>query len=268
MIRRCTYLSKGTGEILFLKAKTYMKWLLQNVRQRGWFAIKNPGYVLHAMVNELTLADERYLARLTGASPRQIRNYLDEPINTPAFAAHLRSAHEQFRTLSIESADLFAKKILNQYAAVRALAPDCIVETGIANGVSSSYLLLALQKNGHGVLHSVGLADPAFLPAAKELGWLVPKWLRASWQVHTGDTRDLLPDLFAKLGSVDVFIHDSLHSYDHMMWEFDTCYPHLRFGGLLFSDDALWNDAFHGFARKVSSPEARILRGVGFLRKT
>src|SRR2546429_355517 len=136
-----------------------MKWLLQNVRRRAGFAIKNPRYALKAVVRELTFADERFLARLTGSSPRQIRTHLDEPINTPAFAAHLYNEEEHFRSSSIESADLFAKKILNQYAAVRALAPDCIVETGVANGVSSSYLLLALQKNKRGRLHSIGLAD-------------------------------------------------------------------------------------------------------------
>ena len=107
-----------------------MRWLLQNVRRRAGFAIKNPRYALKAVVRELTFADERFLARLTGSSPRQIRTHLDEPINTPAFAAHLYNEEEHFRSSSIESADLFAKKILNQYAAVRALATDCIVETG------------------------------------------------------------------------------------------------------------------------------------------
>ena len=149
-----------------------MKWLLQNVRRRAKFAIKNPRYALSAMVRELTFADEKFLSAITGASASEIRGYLDEPIGTAEFAAHLRSAEEQFRKLAVDSADLFAKKILNQYAAVRALKPSCVVETGIANGVSSSYLLLALQKNGRGRLHSVGLADPAFLPAGKEPGGL------------------------------------------------------------------------------------------------
>ncbi len=244
-----------------------MKWLLQNVRRRAGFAIKNPRYTLGAIFRDLTLADEKFLARITASSPHQIRGYLDEPISTPAFAEHLRGADKEFRALSIESADLFAKKILNQYAAVRAFAPDCIVETGVANGVSSSYLLLALQKNGHGRLHSIGLADPAFLPRGKDPGWLVPQWLRAPWEVHLGDAREILPGLLTQLGNIGIFIHDSLHTYDHMIWEFETAYPHLRSGGLLFSDDALWNDSFYEFARNVGAPEAMILRGVGFLRK-
>ena len=244
-----------------------MKWLLQNARRRAAFAIKNPGYALDAIVREFTLADERFLGRLTGSLPGQIRTHLDEPVNTPAFAAHLRNEQEHFRPLSIESADLFAKKILNQYAVVRALAPDCVVETGIANGVSSSYLLLALQKNKRGRLHSIGLADAAFLPEGKGPGWLVPNWLRAAWQVHLGDTCDILPRLLRHLGKIGIFIHDSLHTYDHMMWEFETAYPHLLCGGLLISDDALWNDSFCDFARKKGASEVQIIRGVGFLRK-
>jgi len=243
-----------------------MRWLIQNVRRRAEFAIKNPRYALRAMLRELIFADEKFIARITASSPQQIRRYLDEPITTPAFAEHIHGATEQLRALSIGSADLFAKKILNQYAAVRALAPECIVETGIANGVSSSYLLLALQKNGRGCLHSVGLPDPAFLPAGKDPGWLVPQWLRDPWQVHLGDAREILPRLLAEIGNIGIFIHDSLHTYDHMTWEFETAYPHLQSGGLLFSDDALWNDSFNDFARRMLMP-AKILRGVGFLKK-
>jgi len=243
-----------------------MRWLIQNVRRRAGFAIKNPRYALRAMFRELIFADEKFIARITASSPQQIRRYLDEPITTPAFAEHIHGANEQLRALSIGSADLFAKKILNQYAAVRALAPECIVETGIANGVSSSYLLLALQKNGRGRLHSVGLPDPAFLPAGKDPGWLVPQWLRDPWQVHLGDAREILPRLLAEIGNIGIFIHDSLHTYDHMTWEFETAYPHLQSGGLLFSDDALWNDSFDDFARRMLMP-AKILRGVGFLKK-
>ncbi len=243
-----------------------MRWLIQNVRRRAGFAIKNPRYALRAMLRELTFADEKFIGRITASSPQQIRRYLDEPITTPGFAEHIRGADEQLRALSIGSADLFAKKILNQYAAVRALAPECIVETGIANGVSSSYLLLALQKNGRGRLHSVGLPDPAFLPPGKDPGWLVPQWLRDPWQVHLGDAREILPRLLAEIGNIGIFIHDSLHTYDHMTWEFETAYPHLLSGGLLFSDDALWNDSFNDFARRMLMP-AKILRGVGFLKK-
>lgn len=244
-----------------------MKWLLKNIGSRVVFAAKNPRYTYNALLQDLFLADERFLAKITSSSPRKIRRYLNEPISTPPFAEHLRQAEELFRGLSIESADLFAKKVLNQYAAIRALAPNVIVETGIANGVSSAYLLLALQKNGRGSLHSIGLADPAYLPHRKSPGWLVPDWLRSGWQIHVGDVRDILPGLLCRLEKIGVFIHDSLHTYGHMMWEFETAYPYVQSGGLLLADDASWNDSFRDLARNVGAKEAKILRGVGFLRK-
>jgi hypothetical protein len=82
-----------------------------------------------------------------------------------------------------------------------------------------------------------------------------------------GDARDLLPKLLVDVASLDVFIHDSLHTYEHMLWEYRSAYPHLREGGLLVSDDAMWNSAFPEFAREVCAKHAQIIRGVGFLQK-
>jgi predicted O-methyltransferase YrrM len=244
-----------------------MNWLLQNFMPRFRFALRNPRYAAASLLREATLADERFLSSITGVSPSHIRSFLDEPINTPAFAQCLQEAAAFFHKAEIESADLYAKKILVQYAAVRAFAPKVVVETGVASGVSSSYLLLALQKNGHGALHSIGLSDPQFLPPGKTPGWIVPDWLKSKWVLHLGDSRELLPQLLKELGSVDVFIHDSLHTYEHMLWEFRAAYPHIRPGGLLFSDDAFWNRAFPDFSHEVHAHRARILRGVGFLQK-
>jgi predicted O-methyltransferase YrrM len=95
----------------------------------------------------------------------------------------------------------------------------------------------------------------------------VPEWLRPAWRIHLGDSHDLLPSLLAELGQIDFFIHDSLHTYEHMLWEYRAAYPFLRPGGLLLSDDALWNPAFPEFSREVAAKESRILRGVGFLQK-
>jgi hypothetical protein len=82
-----------------------------------------------------------------------------------------------------------------------------------------------------------------------------------------GDARCLLPKLLSDVTSIDVFIHDSLHTYEHMLWEYRSAYPYLREGGLLVSDDAMWNSAFSEFAREMCAKHAQIIRGVGFLQK-
>jgi len=150
---------------------------------------------------------------------------------------------------------------------VRALKPETIVETGVANGVSSAHVLLALHKNGRGTLHSIEIGDSTYLPAGREPGWVVPDWLRDRWEFHLGDARQLLPRVLRELPLLDMFIHDSLHTYEHMKFEFEIAFPFLRPRGILISDDALWNEAFWDFARAQSAKNAQILHGVGVLRK-
>ena len=243
-----------------------MRWFLQNTRKRLTFAARHPAYTLRALVRELTFADERFLARATGATPGAIRAFLNEPFKVPGFAYHLRQCETTLNDLEAISADLYAKKILIQYAVVRAMEPDIVVETGVANGISTAYLLLALEQNKKGTLHSIEVGDASFLPPGRAAGWVVPHWLHARWHLHLSPAETLLPHLLQQLGSIDLFIHDSLHTYEHMWLEFDLAYPHLRLGGLLLADDALWNSAFLDFARRLKTPVATVIRGVGILR--
>lgn len=243
-----------------------MRWFFLDAAERLRFARRNPGYTLRMLTRELTLSDERFLASLLGVGKAGLRRYLDEPVNTPVFFNGLGKNAQQFRQASITSAALYGKKVLLQYAAMRALRPRVVVETGVASGVSTSYILLAMHKNGVGTLHSIEMGDASFLPPGKEPGWLVPDWLRERWKLHLADARVLLQSLLEELGQVDAFIHDSFHTYEHMRFEFEQAYPHLRPGGLLLADDAQWNKAFDEFAAKVGA-QARILRGVGYCCK-
>ena len=245
-----------------------MRWLFSNAQSRLSFAARNPLYVVRSLLREFFMADERFLATITGVPPRQIRSFLDEPLSTPFFAACLQDAQFTMRELQVQSADLYAKKVLVQYITVRAFRPDVVVETGVANGVSSAYLLLALDRNGRGRLHSIELGDSAYLPAGKPPGWIVPEPLRSRWNLLIGDSRQMLPKLLSELGIIDVFIHDSLHTYEQMLWEYRTAYPFLRSGGLLVSDDAAWNLAFEEFSREVGAKISSVVHGVGFLQKT
>jgi predicted O-methyltransferase YrrM len=231
------------------------------------FSLRHPVYAFRMIARDLVYSDDRLLASIAGVSHREIRVWRREPLRVPEFLSHLRRCGRALEKVKSIGASLYANKISVQYAVIRALKPDAVVETGVANGISSTYILLALEKNQKGQLHSIDIGDDTYLPPGGQTGWVVPCWLRHRWMLHLGDARALLAPLLAELGNVDVFIHDSLHTYDHMMFEFQTAYPHVRPGGVLFADDASWNSAFVQFGISVGVPRPRIVRGVGFLRK-
>ncbi len=49
--------------------------------------------------------------------------------------------------------------------------------------------------------------------------------------------------------SIDIFIHDSLHTPQTMKYEFEKAWPHIRSGGLLISDDIGGNSFFASFVK-------------------
>ena len=93
-----------------------------------------------------------------------------------------------------------------------------------------------------------------FLPAGCDPGWVVPDALRDRYDLHLGDSRELLPRVLEPVDELDLFLHDSLHTSAHMTFEYETAWPVLRRGGILLSDDVFaWGagSAFFDFARRV-----------------
>jgi predicted O-methyltransferase YrrM len=129
------------------------------------------------------------------------------------------------------------------YMTCRQLRPRVVVETGVAYGVTSAYILQALEDNAFGELHSIDL-PPLGRNAESYVGYLIPSQLRNRWRLRRGSARNILPQVLSEVGSVDVFVHDSLHTYRHMSWEFQSALRSLRPGGLLISDDIEVNRAF------------------------
>jgi predicted O-methyltransferase YrrM len=175
------------------------------------------------------------------------------------------------------------------YGLVRALRPATVVETGTASGISTTYLLAALRRNGAGRLISIDLPfeagiglevrpiipgtaidllDSSPVPEGKEPGWAVPDELRARWELRLGDARTLLPEALAEVGEVDIFFHDSLHSREHMLFEFETAWPRLATGGVIVADDIFQreHDAVPAFARDVDRPFSTF-GNLGLIRK-
>ena len=122
-------------------------------------------------------------------------------------------------------------KRLAWYALVRLMAPALIIETGVHDGLGSLLLLRALERNAEqgrdGRLVSFDIN-----PAA---GWLAGPDPR--WELRIESTRSGLPALLTQVPAVDLFIHDSLHTYEHERFEMTSVAPKLGARGVLVSDN-------------------------------
>lgn len=135
------------------------------------------------------------------------------------------------------------------YLFCRLARPEAVVETGVAHGVSSAFLLAALRENGGGELYSVDL-PPLRRDAARFWGIAARGEAAGNWRLYRGASRRVLPGLLAELGSVGLFVHDSLHTYRNMAYELDLAWRYLPSGGALLADDPERNAALGELSRR------------------
>jgi predicted O-methyltransferase YrrM len=145
------------------------------------------------------------------------------------------------------------------YLLARIRRPQVIVETGVCYGVTSAFLLKAIQMNGSGMLHSIDL-PPLGKAADDFVGRLVVPELRPNWKLHRGRSQDLLPGIVREKGPVDLFVHDSLHTYRNMRREFEIVTPNLAAGGVLIADDIEGNGAFAEWVSHSSPAYSAVVR--------
>ena len=155
------------------------------------------------------------------------------------------------------SADMALARL--SYIVCRALKPRIVVETGVAYGVTTAYLLKAMDVNRSGTLHSIDL-PPLGKQADAYVGYLIPEDLKSRWVLHRGSVSRVMPGLLRELRQVDMFIHDSLHTYHTMFWEFSNVTPYLSAKSALIADDIGENDAFNQWSEKQQPSLVLIVR--------
>lgn len=207
-------------------------------------------YPLHEVSPEIACE------RLTGLPREDFRAVLPEARDLVGSIAgdlvSLRSKHPWFAYAGLPQA---SAELL--YALCRLSKPRVVVETGVAFGVSSRVMLEALRRNRLGTLCSIDL--PALDPRVASLvGSLVSQDLRPNWRLLRGQSLRLLPLLLEQAGDIDMFLHDSEHTYEYMLGEFKLAWPRIRPGGLLLADNVDQNDAFLKFTESTQSTMATV----------
>jgi predicted O-methyltransferase YrrM len=190
------------------------------------------------------------------------RGYEDEfsELNEEVEKRYSRHIGSHSRDCRIEDSAAFVL-----YAWIRSRKPKIVLETGVANGHSSVMILSAMSRNGCGELHSTDVIA--------DVGELIGPSEKSRWNYHLfplTSSRSAFRKLLAKIGSIDVFFHDSLHTYAWQLFEYESVFSRISEGGLLASDDVDVSYAFIDFCRSNKQAPAVLLdsrKMVGFIRK-
>jgi hypothetical protein len=131
------------------------------------------------------------------------------------------------------------------------LRPRNVVETGVAHGLTSRFILEGLAKNAAGHLWSID-RPPFEQTWHKQIGAAVESRLLHQWSYVRGSSRLRLPEVLSQIGRIDLFIHDSLHSERNVRFEIDQAWAALRPGGAIVVDDIDVNRAFRNFVQSYA----------------
>ncbi len=152
------------------------------------------------------------------------------------------------------------------YLLTRIIKPRVIIETGANIGFSSSFIALAIKENNNGCRFYT--IEPCSEYTWESLSFVenngsrqqkincskfgitypplgaVPKDLRQYIHLRSGISKDVLPRLLEENENVDIFFHDSDHSYKNMVWECMHALPQVRADGYILVHDIFQNSAF------------------------
>jgi hypothetical protein len=215
--------------------------------------------------------DATWVSELAGVSETRSLEALREGQEERALFRHLDRMHRLGGRRSYIEIDA----PLELYALVRLLQPTHVIEVGVSSGVSSAYLLQALNRVGRGTLHSVDLPKPETrprtarrnpswsIPPGRSSGWAVPVPLRKRWDLRLGDKKDVLPLFAEETPPVGLFVYDVPHSEAQAARDFATINPCLTSGAVAIADHGPGGGLCAPLRRWALSRSTRPLRRNG-----
>jgi hypothetical protein len=214
--------------------------------------------------------DIAWVAQLADVSEERARSAVLEAASDRRLFRHLDRRHR----LGGRSSYIEIDAPLELHAIARLLRPEHVVEVGVSSGVSSAYLLAALDRNGRGTLHSVDLPKaPArsrkqggaswSIPPGMFSGWAVPPRLRAQWDLRLGDKADVIPRLADELRRIDLVVYDVPHDEADLVREFARLDPRMPAGAVAIADHGPGGGLCEPLRRWAASRSAEPARRSG-----
>jgi predicted O-methyltransferase YrrM len=115
---------------------------------------------------------------------------------------------------------------------IRREKPNVMIETGVESGYSSEHYLTAMDAAGTGHLFSCDPAPSGFYTANPIV--------HPRFTLILAKSQDALDGIVKVSGPIDLFLHDSDHSWECQTWEYEYAWQHVRSGGVIASDDCGW----------------------------
>ncbi len=125
--------------------------------------------------------------------------------------------------------------------------PSVVIETGVGPGVSTTAILSAINKRG--MLISIDPGIP-YGKGDKEIGFAIPAALKTNFKLVRGKSQEKIDEVLRSIEKVDVFFHDSEHTYNNIMFELNSVWPKLSKNYLIMVDNYDWTDAPKDFANE------------------
>ena len=179
-----------------------------------------------------------FVSAVTGAEIGQVRAWMRELEDDQPLVAHLTRRLSSNPRRRVSATEPHWARRLGWYAIVRSLQPDHVVETGTHLGLGSCVIAAALLRNGHGRLTTIDI-DP-------EAGYVIGEPWASVIDRRGGSSIEVL----GALSGVDLFLHDSLHTYDYETQELTAVEPHLRADAMVLSDNAHDSSALSDWAER------------------
>ena len=183
---------------------------------------------------------------------------------------HLDKGKELFHTVSktqssITNARWNAEEqlFILLYSLIKANNSKFIIETGVANGITTNAIMKALEESGaNGELNSFDVL-PETSKAYSGVG---------NWKFHLLKGKNVhkqIKSVVSSLPKVDVWVHDSNHGYRWQKFEYLLALSVLGKNGILISDDidasSAWGDlAKTHFRKSYVIFDSRKFIGIAF----
>ncbi|WP_405722872.1 class I SAM-dependent methyltransferase [Streptomyces sp. NBC_01537] len=171
----------------------------------------------------------------------EVRKYFDEVESDHRLSSHIRRANAASDRRRLADGDVRLGRRIGWYALVRALRPAHIVETGTDKGLGACVIAAAVLRNGGGRVTTIDVNPDS--------GCLITGQYESVIDRRIGDSLGVL----GRLGTVDLFLHDSLHTRDHEMAELAAVGPRLAEQAMVLSDNAHASDGLSGWAEETGS---------------